>query len=142
MRATCSSSAGRATTVGAAGPVAFATLATALCALAFGGLVGTLDLVPSWPAHGYLLALGFTSQFAGYLLIQFSLPRLPAVLTSMILLIQPVTTVGLAGVLLGEAPSSEQLLGVAFVIGGIAIATVPFQRVRALSSARAVGVRR
>ena len=126
----------------AAGPVAFATLATALCALTFGGLVGTLDLVPSWPAHGHLLALGFTSQFAGYLLIQFSLPRLPAVLTSMILLIQPVTTVGLAGVLLGEAPSSAQLLGVALVIGGIAIATVPFRRVRALSSAVAVGVKR
>jgi drug/metabolite transporter (DMT)-like permease len=126
----------------AAGPVALATFATALCALAFGGLVGTLDLVPSWPAHGYLLALGFTSQFAGYLLIQFSLPRLPAVLTSMILLIQPVTTVGLAGVLLGEAPSTAQLLGVALVIGGIAIATVPVHRVRALSSAVAVGVKR
>ena len=63
-------------------------------------------------------------------------------LTSIILLVQPVATVGLAGVLLGEAPSSAQLLGVALVIGGIAIATVPFQRVRALSSARAVGVRR
>ena len=60
----------------------------------------------------------------------------------MILLIQPVTTVGLAGVLLGEAPSSAQLLGVALVIGGIAIATVPFRRVRALSSAVAVGVKR
>jgi drug/metabolite transporter (DMT)-like permease len=126
----------------AAGPVAFATFATAICAFAFGSLVGTLDLVPSWPAHGHLLALGFTSQFAGYLLIQFSLPRLPAVLTSMILLIQPVTTVGLAGVLLGEAPSSAQLLGVALVIGGIAVATVPFGRVRALSSAAAVGVKR
>jgi drug/metabolite transporter (DMT)-like permease len=126
----------------AAGPVAFATLSTAVCATAFGWLLGTLDVVPSWPAHAHLLALGFTSQFAGYLLIQFSLPRLPAVLTSVILLVQPVTTVALAGILLGEAPSAEQLAGVALVIGGIAIASVPLRRARAMSSAVAVGLRR
>ena len=33
-------------------------------------LVGTLDLVPTWPAHGWLLALGFTAQSRGYLLIR------------------------------------------------------------------------
>jgi drug/metabolite transporter (DMT)-like permease len=75
--------------------------------------------------------LGLTSQSLGYLLISLSLTRLPAVLTSMILLAQPVMTVGLGIVLLREAPSAAQLLGVAFVIGGIAVATVPFRRVRA-----------
>ena len=49
----------------------------------------------------------------------------------MILLAQPVMTVVLGIVLLAEAPSVPQLLGVTLVIGGIAVATVPFERVRA-----------
>jgi drug/metabolite transporter (DMT)-like permease len=39
-------------------------------------------------------------------------------------------TVVLARILLQETPSPEQLLGVAFVIGGIAVATVPVGRLR------------
>jgi drug/metabolite transporter (DMT)-like permease len=71
--------------------------------------------------------LGITAQSAGYLLISLSLPRLPAAVTSIILLAQPVVSVGLAMVLLGEAPSAAQLGGVALVIGGIAVATVPLR---------------
>ena len=85
------------------------TVATAMCAADGGGLrrvVGDLDLAPSWPAHGYLILYGITSQSIGYLLIQISLPRLPAVLTSAILLAQPVMTVVFAIILLGEAPSA------------------------------------
>ena len=41
--------------------------------------------------------------------ISISLPRLPAVITSVILLAQPVMTIGLAIVLLGETPSATQL---------------------------------
>ena len=50
--------------------------------------------------------------------------------TSIILLVQPVVTVGLSMVLLGERPSIAQLAGVALVIGGIAVATVPLARLR------------
>ena len=57
-------------------------------------------------------------------MISLSLPRLPAVLTSIILLAQPVATVGLSMALLAEAPSAAQLAGVALVIGGIAVATL------------------
>ena len=53
-----------------------------------------------------------------------SLPRLPAVLTSIVLMLQPVSTVFLGAVLLSEAPSAVQLLGVAIVIAGVAVATV------------------
>ena len=77
-----------------------------------------------------LAVLGLTSQSLGYLFISISLPRLPAVVTSLILLVQPVITVGLSMVLLGERPSPAQLAGVALVIGGIAVATVPIARVR------------
>jgi drug/metabolite transporter (DMT)-like permease len=106
-------------------PVAISTATTAIVAAIVGSALGRFDPVPSWPAHGWLLLLGITAQSAGYLLISLSLPRLPAAVTSIILLAQPVVSVGLAMVLLGEAPSAAQLAGVALVIGGIAVATVP-----------------
>jgi drug/metabolite transporter (DMT)-like permease len=46
-------------------------------------------------------------------------------------------TVLLSVILLGEAPSTTQLLGVALVIGGIAAATVPIARIRDGLAARA-----
>jgi drug/metabolite transporter (DMT)-like permease len=112
-----------------AGPVAIATASTAATAALIGLLVGDLDPVPSAPSLAWLGLLGVTSQSAGYLLISLSLPRLPAVLTSIILLAQPVATVGLSMALLAEAPSAAQLAGVALVIGGIAVATLGGHRV-------------
>jgi drug/metabolite transporter (DMT)-like permease len=106
-----------------AGPVVIATAVTGICAGLFGAAVGDLDLVPRLPAHAYLLALGICSQSIGYLLIQASLPKLPAVITSVLLLVQPVTTVLLAAVLLGEEPSLAQLAGVGLVLAGLALAT-------------------
>lgn len=107
-----------------AGPVAMATASTAATAVVIGLLVGDLDLLPPPRSLAWLGLLGVTSQSAGYLLISLSLPRLPAVLTSIILLAQPVATVGLSMALLGEAPSAPQLAGVALVVGGIAVATL------------------
>ncbi len=121
-----------------AGPVAIATISTAAVAALAGVVVGDLDPLPAPASLAWLAVLGLTSQSLGYLLISLSLSRLPAVLTSIILLAQPVMTVGLGIVLLAEAPSLTQLLGVVFVIGGIAVATIPFERVRAsLTSALA-----
>ena len=51
-------------------------------------------------------------------------------MTSMILLAQPVATIGLAMRAPGRATVAAQLLGVVLVIGGIAIATVPIERLR------------
>jgi drug/metabolite transporter (DMT)-like permease len=113
-----------------AGPVAIATVSTALVATVVGVAVGDLDPTPSLSSLGWLAILGLTSQSLGYLFISISLPRLPAVVTSIILLVQPVITVGLSAVLLDEHPSPTQLLGVALVIGGIAFATVPLARLR------------
>jgi drug/metabolite transporter (DMT)-like permease len=113
-----------------AGPVAIATAVTALAALVVGALAGDIDIVPSLPAHAYLLALGVLSQSVGYLVIQASLPKLPAVITSVLLLVQPVTTLLLGAILLAELPSPFQLAGVALVIGGIALATGALARVR------------
>jgi drug/metabolite transporter (DMT)-like permease len=112
-----------------AGPVAIATAVTAVCAFVFGELAGDLDLVPSLPAHAYLIALGVLSQSVGYLVIQASLPRLPAVITAVLLLVQPVTTVILGAILLAELPSPWQLAGVALVLFGIALATGGLRRI-------------
>ena len=114
-----------------AGPVAIATVSTAIVAAAIGVIGGDLDPLPAPASLVWLAILGLTSQSLGYLLISLSLSRLPAVLTSIILLAQPVMTVGLGITLLHESPTESQLLGVALVIGGIAVATVPFERVRA-----------
>jgi drug/metabolite transporter (DMT)-like permease len=107
-----------------AGPVAIATASTAAVATVIGLVGRDLDLTPALPSLAWLAILGLTSQSAGYLLISLSLPRLPAVVTSIILLSQPVASVILAMVLLRESPSPAQLVGVAFIVGGIAIATL------------------
>jgi drug/metabolite transporter (DMT)-like permease len=114
-----------------AGPVAIATAVTAACAGLFGAAAGDLNLVPSLPAHAYLLALGVLSQSVGYLLIQASLPKLPAVVTSVLLLVQPVTTVILGAIWLAELPSAVQLAGVGLVLVGLATATGAIRRLLA-----------
>jgi len=113
-----------------AGPVAIATVGTALVAGAVGLVMGDLDVAPPLTSLGWLAVLGVTSQSIGYLCISLALPRLPAVVTSIILLVQPPLTVVLSVILLAERPSVAQLFGVALVIGGIAVATVPLARLR------------
>jgi drug/metabolite transporter (DMT)-like permease len=103
----------------AAGPILDATLACALAALAAGAVSGELDLLPSLPGHVWLLLLALSAQVAGSVMIAVALPRLPAATTSLILLVQPVLAVFLAMLLLSEAPSPMQLLGVGLVVGGI-----------------------
>ncbi len=112
-----------------AAPVAIATAVTA-AVRAVRDAVGDLDLTPGMPADAYLIALGVLSQSIGYLAIQVSLPRLPAVIASVLLLVQPVTTVFLGAILLRELPSPFQLVGVALVIGGIALATGSLAKIR------------
>jgi drug/metabolite transporter (DMT)-like permease len=119
-----------------AGPVAIATAVTALLAGLFGAAIGDLDLAPGVPALAYLLALGVLSQSVGYLFIQVSLPRLPAVITSVLLLVQPVATMVLGAILLAELPSPWQLVGVALVLGGMALATGAPARIRAALATR------
>ena len=85
------------------------------------GLGGHLDLAWSWPAHGWLIALALGSQVAGWLLIGYALPRLPAVETSILLLLQPMATVLWALLLFGEDLSVVQWLGVALVLTGVAL---------------------
>ena len=80
-----------------------------------------------------------TSGTAGWLLITSSLPRLPASLSSLLLLLQPAAAILLAAVVLGERPSPLQLAGAVLVCAGILVAT----RTRGKSSrSRSLGRRR
>lgn len=97
------------------------TIGALLVASAIGGLGGALDLAWSWPTHGWLIALALGSQVAGWLLIGYALPRLPALETSILLLLQPMLTVLWAFLLLGEALSVVQWFGVALVLLGVAL---------------------
>jgi drug/metabolite transporter (DMT)-like permease len=106
-----------------AGPILDSTAASAATGAALGLVLGGLDLTPGWPAIGWLVLLALVAQVLAGQLILVSLPRLPAVLTSLILLAQPVATVVLAVVLLGETPSLGQLSGVGLVLAGLLLAS-------------------
>ena len=75
-------------------------------------------------ARAGCVLLALTSQVLGWLLISVSLPRLPAALTSVLLLVQPIGAVLLAVLILGEEPSALQLAGVAVVLAGVCLATL------------------
>jgi drug/metabolite transporter (DMT)-like permease len=104
-------------------PLFETTTAAAGFSLLAGLAIGDIDLVPSWPAHGWLLLLAFSSQVVGWLLISVSLPRLPAALTSVLLTVQPVGSVILGVIIFSEAPSFLQLVGVACIFSGVVVAT-------------------
>jgi drug/metabolite transporter (DMT)-like permease len=109
---------------GPAGPLFDATASAAVFCAIGGIAVGDLDWTPGPQSQAWLVLLALSSQVLGWLLISVSLPRLPAVLTSILLMLQPVSTVFLGALLLSEAPSSVQLLGVAIGIAGVAVATM------------------
>lgn len=100
-------------------PLAVATLSATACTALVGLVTGHADFVPSWPSHGWLVAVALSGQVLGWLLISRSLPRLPVVLTSLILMIQPAAAVLLAAVVLGERPTLWQLAGSALILLGV-----------------------
>jgi drug/metabolite transporter (DMT)-like permease len=79
------------------------------------------DLVPHWPAHGWLVALALVSQVLGWLLISRALAALPALETAVLLLVQPLLTVLWGLWLFAEVLSWLQWLGVGAVLGGLAL---------------------
>ncbi len=111
-----------------AGPLFEATATATVACVAAGLVIGDADLTPAWPGVGWLIVLALTSQVIGWLLITTSLPRLPAASTSLTLTLQPVGSVALAVLILGEAPTALQLVGVAVVVVAVVTATAPGAR--------------
>ena len=122
-----------------AGPLFDATLSAAFFSLLIGLPLGEVDLIPTWPAHGWLLLLALGVQVVGWLLISISLPRLPAAITSVVLTIQPVGSVLLGIWILSEAPSPFQLVGVLFILAGLLLTTLQVRARRARRAARPAG---
>jgi drug/metabolite transporter (DMT)-like permease len=112
------------------GPLFDATLVATLASAALGPIAGGIDLVPGWPAQGWLVLLALSAQVIGWLLIAVSLPRVPAALTSIVLLLQPVASVALAAAVLAERPSAVQLLGCGIVLAGVLAATATRREAR------------
>ncbi len=102
-----------------AGPLMEASAGAALAALLAAGLGGGIQFAPTWPAHGWLLALALSSQVLGWLLIGYALPRIPAVETATIILMQPVLTMIWGALIFSERPSAIQLVGAALVLSGV-----------------------
>jgi drug/metabolite transporter (DMT)-like permease len=124
-----------------AGPLFDATAVATVVCVAAGLVIGNADLTPGWPGVGWLIVLALSSQVIGWLLITTSLPRLPSAMTSLILAVQPVGSVGLAALILGESPSGLQLVGVAVVLCAVIVASSPPARARARLSKQVLRLR-
>ena len=95
-----------------------ATAGTLLLGLVDGGL----HLGVSWKAFGWLLLLAVTVQIVGWLFVTSSLPRLPAAVSSTLLLLQPALAMVLAAIILHQRPTVIQLIGAATACGGVVAA--------------------
>lgn len=102
-----------------AGPLADATLGAAVAALVVGWPAGEMSFLPGWRVIGWLTVLALTSQTAGWLLITSALPRLPASISSLLLLLQPAAALLLADIVLSQRPTALQIFGAVLVCGGV-----------------------
>jgi drug/metabolite transporter (DMT)-like permease len=96
-----------------------ATIGTLAASAILGAFTGDLSLAPSWPAHGWLVALAVVAQVVGWTLLAYALPRLPALTVSVIILAQPMLAVLWGRIILGETLSPVQTVGVTLVLVGL-----------------------
>lgn len=115
-----------------AGPLFYATLSAAFFSAVYGVLTDSVEWSFRWPSHGWLVLLALSAQVLGWLLISSSLPRLPAAVTSVVLLLQPVGAMVLAALVVAERPSVGQLLGALAILAGVVIATSAHRRPKAV----------
>ena len=108
----------------AIGPLLDATAGAAVGALLFGLLDGRLTFDFGRSAHLWLAVLALLPQVVGWLLIANALPRLPALETSVLLLMQPTLTILWGVLLFAENLSPLQWSGAAIVIGGVGLLSI------------------
>ncbi len=101
-----------------------ATAGTAVGTAVAGLVTGTIDFTVVWPAHGWLLILAVAAQVFGWLMIGFALPRLPALTTSVLIMVQPVGALIWGNLIFAERLSALQGAGVALVLTGVAAINV------------------
>jgi drug/metabolite transporter (DMT)-like permease len=121
-----------------AAPLFHATAISAVAAAIYGTIIGEMVWNPGLESHAWLLALAVAAQVVGWLLIGWSLPRLPAAITSVVLLLQPVGAMVLSAAVLDERPSPAQIGGAALILVGVIVATSGHRRTTATESEPAV----
>ncbi len=104
-----------------AGQLADATVGATAGAIMLAPIAGGLQLDIGWASLRWLLLLALVSQTVGWLLITSALPRLPAPISSLLLLLQPAAAMVLADVVLGERPTLIQIGGAAVVCLGVLV---------------------
>jgi drug/metabolite transporter (DMT)-like permease len=105
-----------------AGQLFDATAGAAVGALLLGLAFGGLHLAIPPRSLAWLLVLTLTGGIVGWLLITWSLPRMPAALSALVLLLEPAGALALADLTLGQRPSALQVAGAVLVCGGVLIA--------------------
>jgi drug/metabolite transporter (DMT)-like permease len=103
----------------APGPMLDATIGTAVGSLVGGLFDSGFTLAFTWPEHGWFLCLGLIVQGFGWVLIANALPRLPALETSVLLVLQPMLALIWARLIWAEDLSVVQWAGVAVVLSGV-----------------------
>ena len=103
----------------AAGPLMEATFGGMIMTLILSTFVGGIDFGFEWPAHGWLILLALSCQVLAWLLIGYALPRLPAVETATIILLQPALTLLWGAIIFDERPSPTQIVGAVIVMIGV-----------------------
>jgi drug/metabolite transporter (DMT)-like permease len=101
-------------------PVLDVTLGVTIGALLTGLFDAGFSVGVPYQALLWLIALALVAQVIGWLLISVALPRLPALETSVILLLQPLATTLWAWLLFDERLSLVQWAGVGLVLSGVA----------------------
>ena len=86
---------------------------------------GESMISPQLNGWAILIGLALISHFAGQSLIAYAFGHLPASLTSLNLLLQPVFAAALGWLLLSQAMVGKQMAGAIIVLGALAIANWP-----------------
>lgn len=99
-----------------AGPLLDLTAGATVGLLLLSRFDGDFSLAITWPAHGWLILLAVLGQSLGWLLISVVLTRLPALETSIMLLLQPAATMLWAQLVFAEQLSPMQWVGAGIVL--------------------------
>jgi drug/metabolite transporter (DMT)-like permease len=110
------------------GPLLDSTIGTVAGALVCAHFDRHFTLTPHASAQVWLVLLAVVSQVIGWLLIATALPRLPAVETSVMLLVQPVITVLWGVLIFKERLSLVQWIGSTIVLAGVAMLSASSSR--------------
>jgi drug/metabolite transporter (DMT)-like permease len=107
------------------GPLIDLTLTGMVTSAVMGLVWGNINFIPVFPGAWWLIMLALSSQVVGWLMLTMSLPRLPAALTSLLLMIQAAGSLILGAIIFDAIPSALQIAGVVLLLGAVIYGTRP-----------------